>query len=57
MALRFRIKWLIRRRFDTKVVDGLSRYGTVEAAEKQAGIWKRLFPENRYFVEPVMESA
>jgi hypothetical protein len=45
----FLIKW---RGQSKVVVAGLSRYRSTEAAEKQIAIWQRIFPANRYYIEP-----
>jgi len=45
----FRIRWRTGRSF--RVVTGLSRYSTTEAANKQVEIWQRLFPQNTYYIE------
>ncbi len=48
----FRIKW--RNRYESLVVvEGLSRYDTSQAAEKQVAIFQLHFRDNSYYVEPV----
>lgn len=44
------VKWQNRLR-PSLAVTGLSRYPTREAAERQVGIWARMFHFNSYYVE------
>ena len=45
----FKLVWR-RKAFD--YVTGLSRYCSVEAAQRQAQEWKDIFPNNRYYIMP-----
>lgn len=40
------IKWIHK----GKVIEGISTYPDLQSAEKQASIWGRLFPMNKYFI-------
>ena len=42
----FKIKWL----FNLSVVTGLSTYSSIEKAQEQIDKWKKVFPNNRYFI-------
>jgi len=46
--------WLIKWRRGLRVVEGLSRYPSREAAERQVAIWRGLFSKNVYYVERVV---
>jgi hypothetical protein len=43
----FKVKWINAGR----TVEGLSRYATADAAQRQINRWMRLFPWNGYSVE------
>ena len=46
----FLIKWQPYN--SLRIITGISRYDTREAAEKQIAIFSQLFRRNAYFVEP-----
>lgn len=48
----FKIKWRNRRN-SLRVITGLSRFETREAADRQVAKWQQHFPQNTYHVEPV----
>jgi len=53
----FKIRWRNRNPdrcgiISMRIIDGISRYTSQEAAEKQVAIWKQFFPQNLYYVEP-----
>lgn len=45
----FTVKW--RKQRTLRVVQGISRYATRLAAERQVAIWSRLFPANTYYIK------
>lgn len=52
--MKFKIKWRSPNR-PFSVIEGCSRYATLEAAKRQAAIWQRVFPDNTYYIEPASE--
>lgn len=49
----FSIKW--RNRAESLViVTGLSTYASIESAQEQADRWKGVFPQNSYYIEPIV---
>jgi len=49
----FLVKWRNRqKKYNMRVLTGLSRFPSKQKAEKQVKVWLGLFPFNTYYVEP-----
>lgn len=49
----FFIKWRNRNTlYVSSVTQGLSRYSSVDAAQRQIDLWSNIFKNNTYYIEP-----